>query len=212
MKIDALVTTISKSTGRITMHGVRKELLQAQAKALGLPLYLVELGEDGGMQAYEGAISQMNQKLKSEGFTHAISGDLFLEDLKAYREALYAKDGIECSFPLWQVPCHQLLDTLLSEGFKAITVAVNGSMLGKEFCGRLLDASFISDLPAGVDPCGENGEYHSFVFDGPGFAQPVVFKKGGLHPKTYPAPRSEDDCFREAQGTVTFWFCELEEQ
>lgn len=210
LSIEALVTTINSSTNRISMHGVRRTLLEQQAAALQLPLYLIELPEQPGMAEYEQAISQANQMLKAKGFTHAVSGDLFLEDLKSYREQLYAKDGLECVFPLWKTNTKELIQSFFASGFKAMIVCVNTAFLDKSFCGRLLDASFIKDLPANVDVCGENGEYHSFVFDGPIFTQPVVFKKGELIFKEYPSPVDQKDTDSSASQTSTgFYFCDL---
>ena len=163
INIEALVTTINAVTERISMHGVRRTLLEQQAAALQLPLHVVELPEQPGMMEYERAIHHTNEMLKAKGFTHAVSGDLFLEDLKSYREKLYAEDGIECLFPLWKTGTKELMQTFIEKGFKAVLVCVNNSFLDKSFCGRLLDESLLNDLPANVDICGENGEYHSFV-------------------------------------------------
>jgi uncharacterized protein (TIGR00290 family) len=210
IKIEALVTTINSSTDRISMHGVRRTLLEQQAAALRLPLYLIELPEQPDMAAYEQAISQANQLLKAKGFTHALSGDLFLEDLKLYREQLYAKDGLEYLFPLWKIDIKELIQSFFASGFKALIVCVNAVFLDKSFCGRLLNASFIKDLPANVDVCGENGEYHSFVFDGPIFSQPIAFKKGELIFKEYAAPKTEkQNCFTTPQPPAGFYFCDL---
>lgn len=208
LNVQALVTTVSQSTARITMHGVRRELLEQQAASIHLPLHVIELPSSTAMNAYEEAISKKNSELKGHRFTHAISGDLFLEDLKTYREGLYAKDGIECLFPLWKTDTKELMHQLIALGFKAIVVCVNGAYLDKSFCGRMLDESFINDLPANVDVCGENGEYHSFVFDGPLFHQPVAFTKGDTVYQEYPAPK-KDDCFTQPQPSAGFYFCDL---
>lgn len=215
INIEALVTTVNSTTNRISMHGVQRSLLEQQAAALQLPLYTVELPEMPGMQQYEQTIHQTNQLLKAKGFTHAVSGDLFLEDLKAYREELYAKDEIECLFPLWKMDTKDVIQTFLSSTFKAIIVCVNNSFLDKSFCGRLLDESFIHDLPSSVDICGENGEYHSFVFDGPMFSKPVVFQKGEMVFKEYAAPllrqaqNDNNDCFTTLKPAAGFYFCDL---
>jgi uncharacterized protein (TIGR00290 family) len=175
--VEALVTMISLEEGRVSTHGVRKELVERQAEAIGLPLHFVSLPLRPSMAAYESAVNKMNSSLKAAGFTHALSGDLFLEDLKAYREKLYAADGLQTAFPIWKKDGQVLLKEFFSEGWKAIVVSVDGSKLDASFCGRELENSFIADLPAGTDPCGENGEYHSFVYDGPPFRQPVNFAK-----------------------------------
>jgi uncharacterized protein (TIGR00290 family) len=210
INIEALVTTINAATDRISMHGVRRALLEQQAAALQLPLYIVELPEQPGMTVYENAIHQSNGMLKAKGFTHAVSGDLFLEDLKSYREKLYAEDGIECLFPLWKTNTKELMQTFIENGFKAVLVCINGSSLDKSFCGRLLDESLLNDLPANVDICGENGEYHSFVFDGPIFSSPVSFQKGEVVFKEYAATKKNDeDCFTSPQPRAGFYFCDL---
>lgn len=208
LNVQALVTTISQSTDRITMHGVRRQLLQQQAASIGLPLHMIELPSSTGMNVYEEAIRKKNNELKDQGFTHAISGDLFLQDLKRYREELYATDGIECLFPLWLSDTKELLLQFIAQGFKAIVVCVNAAYLDKSFCGRWLDESFINDLPPGVDVCGENGEYHSFVFDGPVFVQSIAFEKGETVYQEYPAPKT-DDCFTQPQPASGFYFCDL---
>ncbi|MGN6164205.1 MAG: diphthine--ammonia ligase [Flavisolibacter sp.] len=213
INIEALVTTIIAVTDRISMHGIRRRLLEQQAAALQLPLYTITLPEQPGMIQYETAIHQTNEMLKAKGFTHAVSGDLFLEDLKLYREQLYAKDGIACLFPLWKTDTKELMETFFKKEFKAILVCVNNSFLDKSFCGRLLDQSFINDLPDNVDVCGENGEYHSFVFDGPVFSSPVLFQKGEIVFKEYAAPILPQDNNEEyptlPQPPAGFYFCDL---
>ncbi|MGZ3988530.1 MAG: Dph6-related ATP pyrophosphatase [Flavisolibacter sp.] len=208
-EIGALVTTLNASTNRIAMHGVRRSLLEAQAALLGLPLYIIELPEQPAMEDYEKAIHQTNQVLKEKGFTHVVSGDLFLEDLKAYREALYARDELACIFPLWKNDTKDLMGSFISSGFRAIVVCVNQSLIPETFCGRYLDASFVKDLPPTADPCGENGEYHSFVFDGPVFSGPVPFSKGLLTSKTYPAPQADRESTPSPAPPTVFYFCDL---
>lgn len=205
---EALVTSVNAATGRISMHGVRRELLQQQAASIGLPLHTVELSEIPGMQAYEKAVHNKHQQLKEAGFTHAIFGDLFLEDLKNYRETLLAKDDLQCLFPIWKMDSQDVMQQFISLGFKAIVVCVNSAFLDESFCGRLLNESFLHHLPSNVDPCGENGEYHSFVFDGPVFSKPVPFEKGGIVFKEYAAPK-QDDCFTTAKPEVGFYFQDL---
>jgi uncharacterized protein (TIGR00290 family) len=174
------------------------------------------------MQAYQDAVQAMHWQLKREGFTHGVFGDIFLEDLKTYRETLLAKDGLECLFPIWKQDTKKLLHQFIVNGFKAIIVCVNGSYLDKSFCGRLLDESFLNDLPSNVDPCGENGEYHSFVFDGPIFSRPISFTKGEVVFKEYAAPTlrqaqddnaeeqgDSDDCFTQPQPVDSFYFQDL---
>ena len=206
---EALVTTVSAASGRVSMHGVHGSLIAQQAASVQLPLHLLPL-EGTGMQAYEEAIGQANRSFRARGFTHALSGDLFLEDLKVYREGLYARDGLAAALPLWKKDTATLLRDFISLGFKAIVVCTNESLLDKSFCGRLLDESFLNDLPAQVDACGEHGEYHSFVFDGPGFREPVRFCTGELVRRSYPAPlQPGNDCFTDPQPAAGFYFCDL---
>lgn len=220
--IETLVTSMNIATDRISMHGVRRELLGLQVAAIGLPFHTIELPEMPGMKAYEDAVHATHRQLKREGFTHGVFGDIFLEDLKTYRETLLAKDGLECLFPIWKQDTKKLLHQFIETGFKAIIVCVNSSYLDKSFCGRLLDKSFLNDLPSNVDPCGENGEYHSFVFDGPIFSRPISFTKGEVVFKEYAAPTlrqarddkaeeqgNGDDCFAQPQPAVGFYFQDL---
>lgn len=206
--IEALITSINKSTDRISMHGVRKALLQQQARSMGLSLEMISLPEMPGMQAYEETVGEKYRLLKTQGFTHGVFGDVFLEDLKTYRENLLAKDGLQCLFPIWKMDSVEVVQQFIAEGFKAIIVCVNSSYLDKSFCGRLLDEAFLADLPANVDPCGENGEYHSFVFDGPIFTEPILFTKGEMVFKEYAAPK-QDDCFTTPKAELGFYFLDL---
>ena len=199
ISVGTLVTSVNSTTDRISMHGVRRSLLKQQAIAMGLPLRTIELPGMPGMEAYEDTVRLMLQGLKSEGYTHGVFGDIFLEDLRNYREELLASDGLQCLFPLWQTDSKEVVRQFLETGFKAIVVCVNSAVLDKSFCGRVMDEQFFIDLPAGVDPCGENGEYHSYVFDGLLFFRPVNFKVGEMVFKEYPAPRGTNDCFTGPQ-------------
>jgi uncharacterized protein (TIGR00290 family) len=208
--IGALVTTMNARTQRVTMHGVRRSLLEKQAEAAGLPLVQVDIGDEPGIKTYEDAIHESNERLKREGYTHVVSGDLFLEDLRAYKEGLYQRDGLEMLFPIWKMDSKLLLEEFLNAGFRAVVICVNGKVLDQSFCGRELDRSFIEDLPEGVDPCGENGEYHSFVFDGPIFSEPIEFEKGGITFRKFPAPKLlEDGDIMPQRPDEGFYFCEL---
>jgi len=215
ISVEALVTSVNSGTDRISMHGVRRELLEKQAAAIGLPLHTIELPEMPGMQAYEEAVHSKHKALKQLGFSQAIFGDIFLEDLKHYREELLAKDQLECLFPIWQMESREVMQQFISLGFKAIVICVNSALLDQQFCGRLLDESFVQDLPSHVDPCGENGEYHSFVFGGPIFSVPVSFTKGDVVFKSYAAPtlrqaqNDNDDCFTSPQPEMGFYFQDL---
>jgi len=202
-----LLTSVNSVHNRISMHGVRRGLLEAQAKSIGIPLSTIELPEQPGMEEYERQMSDKVTELKKSGCTHAIFGDIFLEDLKKYREEKLRRAEIECVFPLWRQDTTQLVHEFIALGFKSIIVCVNEQWLDKSFCGRLIDEAFLSDLPENVDPCGENGEFHSFVFEGPIFKEPIQYQKGEIVYRTYEAPK--DIGANESYG---FYFCDLIEK
>ncbi len=196
--IRTLLTTVSQKYNRISMHGVRNELLQAQAEAIGIPLTEVFLPEMPSMSSYDNHMYKVMTDLKEQGIKTSIFGDIFLEDLKAYRENQLAQVGMKAHFPLWKRDTTELLNEFIELGFKTILVCVKSDVLSKEFAGRVIDKDFIKDLPKGVDPCGENGEYHTFVYDGPIFKQPVNFELGELVFKEYKTPKNPDDnCFKK---------------
>jgi uncharacterized protein (TIGR00290 family) len=211
-QVDYLLTSVNSVHNRISMHGVRRELLEAQVHSIGIPLQTIELPEQPGMNEYEQAMMEKILDLKKKGSTHAIFGDIFLEDLRRYREEKLQALDIHCEFPLWKVPTPQLMKEFIGLGFQAIIVCVNEKYLDKSFCGRLIDESFLEDLPGNVDPCGENGEYHSFVFAGPLFKHPVPFQKGEIVRRQYAGPSSvTGSCQPMDQGSpVGFYFCDLE--
>ncbi|MEO6734702.1 MAG: diphthine--ammonia ligase [Ferruginibacter sp.] len=213
--VDCLLTSVNAVHNRISMHGVRRELLQAQSVSLGLPLHTIELPEHPGMTEYETLLAAKINELKQEGFGYTIFGDIFLEDLRQYREDKLNQVGISALFPLWKIDTRQLIHDFIALGFKTIVVCVNENFLDKSFCGRIIDQQFINDLPANVDPCGENGEFHTFVFDGPIFKTPINFSIGELVYKEYPAPTdSADNCNGTSDAAIVkkqygFWFCDL---
>ncbi|MNK13753.1 ATP-binding region [compost metagenome] len=181
-----LLTTVNEAYNRVSMHGVRESLLIAQTKSIGLPLYQIRLPESLDMKAYDEYMYSHLTELKSEGITHSIFGDIFLEDLKAYREAKLAEVGLEAFFPLWKRDTTEILKEFIGLGYKTVVVCAKEGL--EDFCGRVIDDSFIADLPPGIDPCGENGEFHTFVFDGPIFKRPVGFTIGEKVFRTYPSP------------------------
>lgn len=181
------------------MHGLRKELLQQQIEAIGIPCKTVELPEQPTNAEYEALLKDKVQLLLDEGYECTAFGDIFLEDLKAYREKQLEPYGIQTVFPLWKKDTKELLNEFINLGFKAITVCVDGSKLDSSFVGRIVDNDFIADLPEGVDICGENGEFHTFCFDGPYFKQPVQFTKGEIIMREY-----DTNGFKSK-----YWFCDL---
>jgi uncharacterized protein (TIGR00290 family) len=195
---------------RISMHGVRRSLLQAQAHALDIPLKTIELPEQPGMQEYEQAMLSTVRTLKDAGCTHSIFGDIFLEDLRTYRENKLKELDIACAFPLWKIDTLELAKEFINLGFKSIIVCVNEKFLDKSFCGRVIDDSFLQDLPSNVDPCGENGEFHSFVYEAPIFKENIRFTKGEIVYRKYQAPKNSDTCHtRTDPSQFGFYFCDL---
>src|SRR4030095_2107305 len=204
-----LLTSINILDNRVSMHGVRRELAEAQAASLNIPLTTIELPEQPSMQEYESAMIQKITWLKNQGITHSIFGDIFLEDLKKYREHKLNEVDIKAVFPLWKRDTKELMKQFIDSGFRAVIVCVNETLLDKSFCGRDLNEQFCSDLPPGVDTCGENGEFHTFVYDGPIFHRPVNFEKGEIVYKQYKAPKTQNDGLELAEENHGFYFCDL---
>jgi uncharacterized protein (TIGR00290 family) len=205
-----LLTSVNAVHDRISMHGVRRSLLIAQARMLGIELRTIELPEQPGMEEYETAMRNAASTLKEAGCTHSIFGDIFLEDLRTYREQKLRELELQCVFPLWKRNTALLVKRFIEEGFKSIIVCVNDKYLDRSFVGRVIDETFLNDLPAGVDPCGENGEFHSFVFDAPHFRQPIEFEIGQVVYRTYRAPEQSDDCYKKAdKASAGFYFQDI---
>ena len=212
--VQTLLTTINAQNQRISMHGVRDSLLRIQAEAIGIPLYELHLPEQASMSEYEARMKNALQSFQDLGYTHALFGDIFLEDLRKYREQQLATCGMKAVFPLWQKNTKVLLHEFLDLGFKTIVVCVNAALLDPSFAGRVIDRDFIRDLPPTVDPCGENGEFHSFVFDGPIFNRPLAFELGELVFREYKAPTTDatNNCFTspvKQSNSMGFWFRDL---
>jgi uncharacterized protein (TIGR00290 family) len=176
--ITALLTTVTEEYDRISMHGVRRVLLERQAESLGLPLHAVLIPPHCINATYEAQMKEALNEHFARGVRRVAFGDIFLEDLRAYRERNLAQLGMEALFPIWKRDTHELAREFLRLGFRAIAVCVDPRVLDSSFAGRELDESFFADLPPGVDPCGENGEFHTFVFDGPVFRSPIPFFTG----------------------------------
>lgn len=205
-EVTSLLTSINKEFQRISMHGVHVSLLEKQAESLGFPLIKMELPKEPTMEEYRELMNKMMNDLKSQGITHSIFGDIFLEDLKKYREDQLRSIGMEGVFPLWKINTTDLIREFLNLGFKTIVVCVNETYLDKSFAGRIIDEDFIKDLPENVDPCGENGEFHTFTFDGPLFKNPVEFEIGEIVKKNYPKPKSDEN---SEDDEYVFWFYDL---
>jgi uncharacterized protein (TIGR00290 family) len=195
-----LLTTVNDSFNRIAMHGVRESLLLQQVKKIGLPLFRVGLPEMPDMPTYERIMGEQLAKLKAEGIFHSIYGDIFLEDLKLYRENQLANYKMKAIFPLWKKDSSELINEFIDLGYKTIVVCAQDGL--QDFCGRIIDHNFLKDLPRGIDPCGENGEFHTFVFDGPIFSSPVNFELGEKQYRTFPSVTS-------AINPTGFWYIDL---
>ncbi len=177
-RVVGLLTSVNQDYGRISMHGVRENLLDAQAASLGLPLYKIRLSARSSNEEYETAMAAALAEFHAQGIRHIAFGDLFLEDIRKYRETQLAKAEMQAVFPLWQRPTDALAKEFLTLGFGAVLCCVDGQVLGAEFAGREYDLALLAELPANVDPCGENGEFHSFVYAGPGFNTPLSLVRG----------------------------------
>ena len=214
-EISCLLTSVNQQYQRVSMHGVRIELLEQQAKSIGLPLQIMQIPEMPTMEVYENVMRNTLDKLKSQGVTHSVFGDIFLEDLRKYREDKLAEIGFEGVFPLWKTPTKDLIQEFIDLGFKTIVVCVNERNLDKSFVGRIIDQDFINDLPEDVDVCGENGEFHTFTFDGPIFSKPIDFEIGEVVYRKYEKPKEEDTSDSACDTNATdafdfgFWYCDL---
>jgi uncharacterized protein (TIGR00290 family) len=174
----ALLTTINEPAQRVAMHAVRVELLEAQADALGVPLWKVPIPSPCPNEAYEQAMAATVARAVSDGFTHIAFGDLFLEDVRRYREQRLAGTGLTPMFPLFGADTAALAREMIAAGLAARITCVDPRSLDRRFAGRDFDAALLADLPAGVDPCGERGEFHTFAYAGPMFARPIPVESG----------------------------------
>ena len=191
LRVEALLTTVTEGYERISMHGVRCVLLEEQARAIGLPLEQVRIPIQASNDIYEATMGEMLVRYQVRGVSRVIFGDLFLQDIRRYRETNLATLSMRGIFPLWLKDTRQLAHDFIAAGFRAIVVCIDPKQLDPSFCGREFDANLLADLPPSADPCGENGEFHTFVYDGPIFRQPVRVMKG------------------EVIQRDGFWFCDL---
>ena len=194
LRVAALLTTVTEGYERISMHGVRRTLLQRQAEATGLPLYEVRIPPQCVNPVYEARMREALLSQKENGVHCVAFGDIFLQDLRQYRERNLAQVEMKAIFPIWKRDTRELTQEFCAMGFRAIAVCIDSTKLSREFAGRELDESFFRDLPAGVDPCGENGEFHTFVYDGPIFSIAIAVERG------------------EVVERDRFYFCDLKEK
>jgi uncharacterized protein (TIGR00290 family) len=179
-RVLALLTTVTEQYDRVSMHGVRTTLLERQSESLGLPLEKVYIGKDASNAEYEAQMRDSLAYYKARGVSSVVFGDLYLEDVRRYREENLLKAGMKGLFPLWGRDTRELAHSFIELGFKAVITCVDSSLLDGTFVGRDFDERFLSELPPAVDPCGENGEFHSFVYDGPMFRGRILHEKGEI--------------------------------
>jgi uncharacterized protein (TIGR00290 family) len=177
-EIAGLLTTVTAEYDRISMHGVRRELLERQADSLGAPLHTVLIPKDCSNEVYESKMREALGRFKAEGITKVAFGDIFLEDLRRYRDERLALAGMTGVYPVWRRDTEELVRTFIGLGFKAVLSCVDTEAIAASFAGRELDSALLRDLPESADPCGEYGEYHSFVYAGPLFRKPIACKTG----------------------------------
>jgi uncharacterized protein (TIGR00290 family) len=180
IEVVGLVTTFNETANRVAMHAVRRELVHAQANAAGLPLWSVELPWPCSNEEYERRMAQLLSDARQQEISHFAFGDLFLEDIRAYRCRQLAGQGIEPLFPVWGAPdaTAPLAQRMIAAGVRAVTTCVDPKQLSGDFVGREFDAGLLADLPAGVDPCGEKGEFHTFCYAGPMFSRSISIQVG----------------------------------
>ena len=203
-----LLTIINGEFKRISMHGVQEALLDNQVESIGIPLLKVRVYE-GSNDEYEKQMEAVLLKAKAEGISDVIFGDIFLEDLRAYRENNLAKIGMKAVFPLWEKDTTLLINDFIKQGFKSITCCINDGYLTEDWIGKEINKSFIEQLPGNVDPCGENGEYHTFCYDGPIFKNKIRFTGGERIYKVLEL-KVDDPCTLPSEITTKgFWFYDL---
>ncbi len=196
-QVRCLIVTINEELGRVSMHGVRKQLIEQQAETMNIPVRWMAVPAATDHGAYEKALAETLAWLKSQGIEHVIFGDIFLEDLRQYRDRFLAVAEMEGVYPLWNEDTKALAHHVIEVGINTMLVCVDGSKLPSSFAGRVLDEQFLLDLPANVDPCGEHGEFHTYVFDAPFFDEPITVTKGELVARKY------------AGSDYDFWFLDL---
>ena len=196
IRIEGLLTTINEQADRVAMHGVRRELIEEQARAIGIPLWTAPLPWPCPNERYEQVMGEMCRRAVDAGIECVIFGDLFLEEIRAYRERMLAGTGLEPVFPLWDLPTASLAREMIAGGLRARLACIDRKVLDASFAGREFDAGLLSDLPPSVDPCGENGEFHTFAYAGPMFNQETSNRKIAI----VTGEKVERD---------GFWFCDV---
>jgi uncharacterized protein (TIGR00290 family) len=207
-EITTLFTTVNENYMRVSMHGVREELVEKQANSIGIPLIKMYV-KTGSNDEYEKNMETFMLEQKTKGVEYVVFGDIFLEDLRAYRDNNLAKVGMKGIYPLWKMNTAELAQDFIKLGFKTIVCCINNAYLSEKEVGKLFDLNLLSKFPSNVDPCGENGEFHSFCFDGPIFKKPLKIEvKEKIYRPLEIKTDSNEVCSTESQ-TQGFWFCEL---
>lgn len=207
--VDHLLTSFNAHHDRVSMHGLHRDLFLKQVEQLKLSYSTLELSEQPSMSEYDEQMKTCVDSLKNQGYTHAAFGDIFLEDLRKYREDKLASVDLKAVFPLWKKNTNELITEFIDLGFKAITVSCNAQLLDESFCGRIIDHDFVKDLPKQVDPCGENGEFHTFCFDGPIFQEAISFEIGEKIYREYDNPVKSTCHDANQPDKIGFWFSDL---
>jgi uncharacterized protein (TIGR00290 family) len=207
-EIAHLHTVIGEETNRVGMHGIKKELIEAQAISLNIPLKISYLPSDKSNKSYDQVMSKYADYCKSEGIETIAFGDIFLEDLRKYREEKMAEAGMKCIFPLWKKPTTSVIKEFLNLDYQTKICAGDASKLKKEMIGQSMDHQLLKDLPMDIDPCGENGEFHTFVYDGPLFHNPIEIKMSRVHSHFYEYQIEEEGKLKDIKSE--FYFAEIE--
>ena len=209
LDITYLVTTVNDAADRISMHGVRTELLIKQAESIGIPLYQIRLPEMPGMAEYNEVMHHHLSGFAKEGITHSIFGDIFLEDLRSYRDERLAEVNMKGIYPLWKRDTHELINEFLALGFGTVIACTQQRL--ENIVGKEIDRELINNLPNDVDVCGENGEFHTFAFKGPIFSKEINYRTGEKVFNEYKAPKNADDsCVTGNTPAISgFWYCDL---
>lgn len=212
-EVVGLLTSVNEQYGRVSMHGIRQSLVRAQANQLDIPLHWIRIPGTVTMEEYNQLMLDTLRPFYREGITHCAFGDIFLEDLRAYREEKLQQVGIRSLFPLWGRPTRELACKFIDDGFKALISSTDGSKLDSTFVGREFDTTFLEDLPTRIDPCGEYGAFHSFVYDGPIFNEGIEIERGEVVERVYKNRADNihsDYCSSTDSEHSAFWYVDLE--
>lgn len=213
-EVVGLFTSINDEYRRVSMHGVRESLIKRQAEAIGLPVYFLRIPGQVDLKKYNHLMLNALSFFKERGVEYCVFGDIFLEELRTYREEKLKELNLKGLFPLWGKSTQNLAEQFIDLGFQAVLSSLDGGKLDKSFIGKSYDKQLLNDLPEDVDPCGEYGEFHSFVYDGPLFKTAVTLKKGGIEGRSFEQSTGTNDVSRgglSEKASSTYWFLDLYE-